>query len=133
MTLQILIVDADASAAAATSAFVKHLVPSAAVTCEPSPGRGWSAAQRTPPDLLIVDPGAPGSSGTLLIKLCKENWPGMHIIALASERLSPSQIQQCAADAFVEKPSSPALLHEVLLRAFRQVLANLAQLTPVAP
>lgn len=119
MALQILVVDADAGAAEASRALVQHLVPTASVVREPTPERALAAAQRTPPDLLLIDPAPYPSMATVLIQLCNEWWPDTRIIVLSSARLSPVQMQQCRVDASLEKPASPARL----LDALRRVLA----------
>lgn len=114
MAMQILVVDADSAAAAATRDFAQHLVPSAYISCETTPERAWHVAQRTPPGLLLLDPAPYTPSGLLLIQLCKASWPEMRVIVLTSAPLAPSRIRQCHADAYLEKPASPARLLDAL-------------------
>ena len=112
--MQILIIDDDGGAAAATHAFVQHLVPSASVLCEARLEHAWSVAQHTPPDLLVIDPAPYLATARLLIRLCKESWPTIRVVVLTSAPIAPSRRQQFHADAYLEKPASPAHLLEAL-------------------
>lgn len=108
MSTHILIVDADAGAAATTCAVVQRRIPNASVVCETTPEHAWSSAQHTPPDLLLIDPAPYPSTGSLLIQLCHEWWPGIPVLVLASAPVSSARRQQFHADAYLEKPASPA-------------------------
>lgn len=130
MALQILIVDADAGAAAATSAFVTHLLPTASIACESTPDQGWRSAHRTRPDVLLIDPAPYVSTAMLLIQLCQERWSDMHVIVLASAPLSPTRRRQCHADVYIEKPASPARLLDALAGVLKDVKVNAARPAP---
>lgn len=130
MAMQILIVDADEAAAAATRAFVQHLVPTASVVCEARLEHAWSVAQQTPPDVLVIDPAPYLATARLLTRLCKESWPAMHIVVLTSAPIAPSRRQQLQADAYLEKPASPAQLLEALTRLLRDVQPAIPDLPP---
>lgn len=114
----IAIVDADPTAAQITRRLVQHLVPDATVTCERSPEQSWNTMQTQTPDVLIIDPASFGPAGALLIRLCRETWRSMIVIALASGRQS-RHTAQLGADAYIDKTSDPIQLNDAL----RHVLA----------
>ncbi|HEY0606259.1 MAG TPA: hypothetical protein VGD58_25275 [Herpetosiphonaceae bacterium] len=122
--MHILIVDDDGGAAAATRAFVQHLVPTASVVCEARLEHAWSAAQHTPPDLLVIDPAPYLATARLLMRLCKESWPTMHTAVLTSAPIAPSRRQQFHADAYLEKPASPTQLLEALTPLIQNIQAT---------
>ena len=128
--MQILIVDDDGGAAAATRAFVQHLVPSASVVCEARLEHAWSVAQHTPPDLLVIDPAPYLATARLLIRLCNESWPTMRVVVLTSAPISPSRRQQFHADAYLEKPASPAHLLEALTPLLQNITATAPDSSP---
>lgn len=114
MLLHILIIDADPSASQITGALVQRIAPQATLTIEATPEQGWWAAQRRPPDVLVIDPSPYGAAGPLLIQLCKEQNPDIRIIVLTST-IAPAlrrQIQTLGVHAYLEKPAASAVLVE---------------------
>jgi DNA-binding NarL/FixJ family response regulator len=112
MKPHVLIVDADDGASQVTRALVKRITPGASVEIEPTPEGGWQSAQRTPPDVLIIDPSPHGQSGMLLISLCKEDAPATRVIVLTS-RPTPTLrafVKRLGVDVYLEKPTALALL-----------------------
>ncbi|HEY0603591.1 MAG TPA: hypothetical protein VGD58_11805 [Herpetosiphonaceae bacterium] len=115
MSIHVLIIDADSGAAATTCAVVQRRIPNASIVCEATPERGWSSAQHTPPDLLLIDPAPYPSTGSLLIQLCHEWWPDIRVLVLASAPVSSVRRQHFQADAYLEKPASPARVLEAIV------------------
>ncbi len=116
MASHILVIDADASAAEVTCALVRRLAPSATIAREARPEQGWLAAQRTVPDVLIIDPSSHDSTGTLLIQLCQKQNPGIRVIVLASvpTPVLRRQLQHLDVHMYLEKPVASALLVDQL-------------------
>jgi DNA-binding NarL/FixJ family response regulator len=75
MAVDVLIIDADTSAAIVTSAMVRRIIPDAIVRCETAADRGWLAMQQIAPDMVIIDPATQGYGSTLLIQLCQAELP----------------------------------------------------------
>lgn len=121
MEPHILLVDADASAAHVTAAIVQRIAPEATLEIESSPGSGWLSAQRRTPDVLIIDPSPHGSAGALLIQLCKEEWPDLRVIVLASAPTPPlrARMERLGVDLYLEKPTPLAVLGDRLAQALR--------------
>ena len=128
MSAQVLIVDADTSAAQVTAAVVQRILPAATITCETTPERAWQAAQRQTPDALIVDPSPHRRAGVLLIELCRETAPAVKIVVLASAP-TPSlraRTTELGVDAYLEKPVASA----VLVSQLRAVLESVRSAEP---
>lgn len=119
MSLHILLVDADASAAHVTGAIVQRNAPQATVRIEPNIRSGWASVQQSPPDVLIVDPAPYGQSGLQLIQDCKELRPTMRVIVLASAPTPTlrGRVQRLGVDLYLEKPAPLALLSDTLKAA----------------
>jgi len=113
MSLHILLVDADPSAAHVTGAIVQRNAPQATVRIEPNIRIGWASVQQSPPDVLIVDPAPYG------IQDCKELRPAMRVIVLASAPTPTlrGRVQRLGVDLYLEKPAPLALLSETLKAA----------------
>ncbi len=108
----ILIVDADARAAAATCALVQRVAPAATLACEHMPYGGWLHAQQMMPDVLIIDPSTQGPAGMLVIHLCKEHNPNLRVIVLAAAP-TPTlrrQLQHMGITTYGEKPAASEFL-----------------------
>jgi DNA-binding NarL/FixJ family response regulator len=116
MVEHILIIDAHATALEVTHALAQRLAPTAIITCTSTVYSGWLAAQRTPPDALVIDPSPFGPSGVLLIQLCKAQYPALRVVVLASVP-TPGlhrQLAQLGVDVYLEKPIASARLVEQL-------------------
>jgi DNA-binding NarL/FixJ family response regulator len=115
MAVHVLIIDADNSAAAVTSAIVKRIDPQANVVCE-TPEQAWLSLQQMLPDVLILDPAAQGPSGTLLIQMCKAEYPSMRVVVLASLPTPAlrATVRRLGVDVYLEKPAPlPKLLEKL--------------------
>jgi DNA-binding NarL/FixJ family response regulator len=112
MAFQILVVDAEPTAAQVTGAIAQRIAPSAIVRYEATPQHGWSALQQDEPDLIIIDPTPFGAAGALLIRLCRELYPAARVVALVSALTAPLRrtLHDLGVAACLEKPTAPAAL-----------------------
>jgi DNA-binding NarL/FixJ family response regulator len=106
MTLQVLIVDADASAAEVTRACAERALPGAAVTVEPSPHQGWLSLQGANVTMLIIDPAPYTPAAAQLIRFIHKEFPTARVIVLASapNMALRRNMQLLGVDAYLEKP-----------------------------
>src|SRR5690348_13533490 len=107
MTLHILIVDPDRSAAHVTSAIIQRLAPAASLAIARSLEEASAHIQQHQPDLLIMDPSPYRLAGTQFIQLLKQQYSAMHIFVIAS---APStalrvKIRDLGVDGYLEKPA----------------------------
>lgn len=122
MTLHILLVDPDASAAQVTSALVQRLEPRAEIVCEGTPEAAWLRSQQQPFDILIVDPLPQSSLGPLLIQLVREQSPACRIVVLSSAP-TPAlrrKMNELNVDVYLEKSAALPVLKERLQTIFAQ-------------
>jgi DNA-binding NarL/FixJ family response regulator len=116
MAFHILVVDADRNASLVTCAFVQRVAPHATVTCESTPRDAWLSFQRTPPDVLVLDPSPYGPQAILLLQLLKQQHPHCRVVILASMP-TPGlrrKLREMQVDAYLEKPAPLPLLAEQL-------------------
>lgn len=125
MTLHILIVDADRSAAQVTRAAVARSLPAATVTVTTDPAHAWARSQPEPLDVLIIDPPPRRPAGTQLIRQVQAIWPDVLVIVLASAPTPALRrdLRAIAVDVYLEKPALLpvvlAALHTALQRSRR--------------
>jgi DNA-binding NarL/FixJ family response regulator len=119
--MHILLVDADPGAAQVTGAIVQRSAPEATLRIEPTALSGWTSAQHTPPDVLIVDPVGHSQAGLRLIQRCKELWPTLRVIVLASAPTPGlrERVRRIGVELYLEKPAALALLSDSLKAALR--------------
>jgi DNA-binding NarL/FixJ family response regulator len=81
---------------------------------------GFSLAARLQPDLVITDFQMPGLDGLQLVKLLRQEYPGMRSIITSAHDAPTLQAasQQHGADAFVAKQSLAGELPPLLTRLF---------------
>jgi DNA-binding NarL/FixJ family response regulator len=121
MTIHVLLVDADPGAAQVTGAIVQRSAPEATLRIEPTALSGWASAQQTRPDVLIVDPAGHSQAGLRLIQHCKELWPALRVIVLASAPTPGlrERVRRLGVELYLEKPAALALLSDSLKAALR--------------
>lgn len=121
MTVHILIVDTDASAAEVTGAILRRIDTTATIAYAATPEQAWRIAQETPPDVLIIDPSSYGTAGILLIQLCRDFSRELRVIVIAA-RLTPAlrkHIQHLGVRVYLEKPTASAVLVEQIRAGLR--------------
>jgi DNA-binding NarL/FixJ family response regulator len=116
MAVDVLIIDADTSAAIVTSAMVRRIIPDAIVRCETAADRGWLAMQQIAPDMVIIDPATQGYGSTLLIQLCQAELPATRIVVLAAAPTPGlrATMRSLGIDIYLEKPLTLAKLSDQL-------------------
>lgn len=119
MAEHILIIDANTTALDVTHALARRLAPAALITCTSTVGSVWLAAQRTPPDALVIDPSPFGPGGMLVIQLCKAQYPAVRVVVLASAPGLQRQLVRLGVDVYLEKPVASARLVEQLRAGLR--------------
>jgi DNA-binding response OmpR family regulator len=120
MSLHILIVDADRSAAQVTGAAVTRSLPAATVTVTTDPAHAWPRHQPESLDVLIIDPPSRRPAGTQLIRRAQAIWPGVLVIVLASAPTPALRrdLRALGVDVYLEKPT----LLPVVLTAWHTAL-----------
>jgi CheY-like chemotaxis protein len=63
------------------------------------------------PDLVVLDVGLPGLSGVDVCRAVKTHLPPPHVMLITGNRFGPG-IEDCGADALIEKPFDPRDLLE---------------------
>lgn len=122
MTLHILIVDPDKSAAHVTSAIIQRLAPAASLAIVRSLEEASAHIQQQQPDLLIMDPSPYRLAGTQFIQLLKQQYPAMHIFVITSAPSTAlrAKIRDLGVDGYLEKPA----LLQPIAQGLRDVLRS---------
>lgn len=112
MSLHILIVDADASAAQVTRAFVHRIAPDATVAIEQTPEHARRLIENSQPDVLIIDPIHHSPTSYRLIHQLRQKSPSARIVVLASKPTPTlrATMQALHVDAYLEKTAALPLL-----------------------
>lgn len=131
MTLHVLIIDADPSAAQVTCATIKHLVPDTVCSVADNPVQGWLRLRQQPADLLIIDPARYPQVGQRLLELVGDTLPQVQVAVLSSTT-TPATSRLPGVGTYLDKALSPGMLR-IKLRALLQAVASSRGATRATP
>jgi DNA-binding NarL/FixJ family response regulator len=122
MSPYVLIVDADASAAQVTRAFVQRIAPEATIVVEQTPERARKALELSQPEVLIIDPIHHSPTSYRLIHQLRQKSPAARVVVLASKPTPTLRVtmQALHVDAYLEKTAALPLLMSSLQVVFER-------------
>lgn len=128
MSLRILIVDPDKSAAEVTSAVIQRLAPDAALVIARTLDDAAARIQQGRIDVLIIDPSPYRLAGTQMLQQLRNDHPSLRMIVVASAPSSAlrAKMQDLSVDGYMEKP----VLLEPIAQELNSVLLGVQQNLP---
>jgi len=116
MSGQILIIDADVSAAQVTQACLRRVLPQIPVIIVPSIRGVWEQLPQSAPSAIIIDPGTQVVETALCIHYIRQTCPQALVLILASAPtpLLKKTMRDLPVDAYLEKPVAASVLIQAL-------------------
>jgi DNA-binding NtrC family response regulator len=81
-------------------------------------------------DVVITDVLLPGKSGMELIKVIKDTYPHIPVLAISGKNVSSAEIKQAGADGFLAKPFRIGKIEELIERTLARVDSTKARPAP---